>query len=179
MIRRRRPIVRVGLRLPGVAALALAAAGGLALSACDNGAGVTTISVTPTTTKGVTLSTEQSPVGPILTTGTGYTLYDFAPDTPTSSACVSTTCVFLWPPLVLPSDQAPTVAKGLRQSLVGEIKRPDGAVQVTYGGHPLYTWNQDTKPGVVTGQAIDNAGGYWYVVAPDGHQITTPFTVNG
>jgi len=157
----------------------LAVAGGVALSACDNGAGVTTISITPTTTNGVTLSTEPSPVGPVLATGKGYTLYDFVPDTATSSACVSSTCVFLWPPLVLPSDEAPTVAKGLKQSLVDEIKRPDGAVQVSYGGHPLYTWNGDTKPGVITGQAIDNEGGYWYVVGPDGNQITTPFTVNG
>jgi len=162
-----------------VAVVVLLAAGGLTLSACGNGNPVTTINVTPTTTKGVTLSTEQSPVGPILTTGTGNTLYDFAPDTPTSSDCVSSACVLLWPPLVLPGDEPPTVAKGLKQSLVNEIKRPDGAVQVTYGGHPLYTWNGDTKPGMITGQALDNEGGYWYVVAPTGKQITTPFTVNG
>jgi len=164
-----------------VAAVAVAAlAGGGVLAACD-GTPVTTIDVTPTTTPGVTLSTEPSPVGPILATGDGYTLYDFVPDTPTSSACVSSSCVFLWPPLVLPSDQPPTVAhgKGLKQSLVNEIKRPSGAVQVTYGDHPLYTWNGDTKPGMVTGQAIDNEGGYWYVIAPDGKEITSPFVVAG
>ncbi|HEX3948179.1 MAG TPA: hypothetical protein VHW47_10760 [Acidimicrobiales bacterium] len=161
--------------LPAGALLATA----LGLSACDGSPAVTTVDVTPTTTKGVVLSTEQSPVGPILATGSGHTLYDFVPDTPTSSACVSSACVFLWPPLVLAGDQPPTVGHGLRQSLVGEIKRPDGAVQVSYGGHPLYTWNGDSKPGTVTGQAIDNEGGYWYVVAPSGQQITTAFTVDG
>lgn len=154
-------------------------AGSLLLAACDNAPPVTTINATPTTTSGVTISTESSPVGPILATSTGYTLYDFAPDTPTSSTCVSTICVQLWPPLVVPSDEAPTVAKGLKQSLVGEIKRPDGATQVTYGGHPLYTWNGDAKPGMITGQALLNVGGYWYVIAPSGKQITTPFTVKG
>ncbi len=154
-------------------------AGAIVLAACG-GPPVTTIDATPTTAAGgVTLSSEPSPVGRILTTGAGATLYDFAPDTPTSSACNSAACVLLWPPLTVPVDQAPTIGHGLRQSLVGEIRRSDGSTQVTYGGHPLYTWNGDTKPGLVTGQALLNEGGYWYVVAPSGRQITTPFTVNG
>jgi predicted lipoprotein with Yx(FWY)xxD motif len=153
-------------------------AGAFVLSACGGGEPVTTIDATPTTAAGgLTLSTEPSPVGRILTTGGGATLYDFAPDTPTSSACVSATCVLLWPPLTVPADEAPTIGHGLRRSLVGEIRRSDGSVQVTYGTHPLYTWNGDAKPGMVTGQALLNEGGYWYVVAPSGKQITTPFTV--
>jgi predicted lipoprotein with Yx(FWY)xxD motif len=154
------------------------AALGLALSACTSNPvvnGTPTTRATPAP-RAATLSVAASPAGSILTTGAGYTLYDFVPDTPTSSACVSVTCVFLWPPLVVTGPV--TLGPGLKASLVGTIRRPDGATQVTYGGHPLYTYNSDVRPGMVTGQAIDQAGGLWYVVAPSGQQITTPFSVD-
>ncbi len=146
----------------------------LVFTACGKGP-VSSLSGTPTTNSSVTLSTESSPAGQILTDGQGHTLYDFVPDTPTESHCVSTTCVFLWPPLVV--NGPVTVGKGLTQSLVATIKRPDGSTQVTYGGHPLYTYNSDVKPGMVLGQAISQAGGLWYVISPTGQQITTGFSV--
>jgi predicted lipoprotein with Yx(FWY)xxD motif len=147
------------------------------LAACGGGGnGVTTFSETPTTTSGATIAEEPSPEGPILATGAGYTLYEFVPDTPTKSACVTSACVFLWPPLVVTA--TPTLGPGLHRSLVSTLRRPDGATQVAYGGHPLYRWNSDTKPGMTTGQALLNEGGYWYVVSPTGKPITTPFTTN-
>ncbi|HXQ18337.1 MAG TPA: hypothetical protein VN781_01780 [Acidimicrobiales bacterium] len=146
------------------------------LSACGGGAGVTTFNETPTTTRGVTLAEEPSPVGPILTTGTGDTLYEFVPDSPTKSACVTSVCVFLWPPLI--TTGPPTVGPGLRRALVSTLVRPDGSTQVSYGGHPLYRWNSDTKPGMTTGQALVNEGGYWYVVSPAGAPIKTPFSTS-
>lgn len=159
----------------GAAALVLAAGGGI-LAGCSTGVGTTTsFTVTPTTAHGVTVSTELSPAGRILATAGGRTLYDFTPDTPTSSACTSGLCVRLWPPLL--TTGTPTVGRGLRPSLVGTIRRPDGQLQVTYGGHPLYTWLGDSEPGMITGQAIVNVGGYWYVISPDGQQVTTLFRV--
>lgn len=155
---------------PGILALAAS----LLLGACG-GTGYSTVSGTPTTTPNVTIATEPSPEGRILATGTGYTLYDFAPDTPTRSTCITSICQELWPPLVVTG--APTVATGLERSLVGTVRRPDGSLQATYGGHPLYTWKGDDKPGMVTGQALLNAGGRWYVVSPTGAQITTHFIV--
>ena len=124
----------------------------------------------------MTIAEEPSPAGPILATGTGYTLYEFVPDTPTKSTCVTSTCVFLWPPLIVTA--APTVGPGLHRSLVSTLRRPDGSTQVAYGGHPLYTWNSDTKPGMTTGQALLNEGGYWYVLSPAGKPITTAFTTS-
>ncbi len=154
----------------GLATVAVIAAG------CSNAGSVSGPVATPTTTPGVLLATEPSPVGRILTTGSGYTLYEFAIDTPTHSACVSAACVYYWPPLL--SNGSPMrVGKGLRQSLVSTIVRPDGARQVTYNGHPLYRWRSDTKPGMVLGQALDNLGGYWYVLSPAGRPITTQFMV--
>jgi predicted lipoprotein with Yx(FWY)xxD motif len=146
----------------------------LSLSACS-GSGVTTLSAPPTTNASATLGLIHSPKGLVLSTGTGYALYDFGPDTSTTSACTNDGCVFQWPPLV--KTGTVRVGAGLNQSLVGTIKRPDGSTQLTYGGHPLYTYNLDVKPGLITGQAIDQDGGPWYVINAKGQQITTPFTV--
>ena len=60
---------------------------------------------------------------------------------------------------------------------MGTLRRPDGSTQLSYGGHPLYTYNGDVSPGVVMGQAIDQDGGLWYVLNAKGQQITTAFSV--
>jgi predicted lipoprotein with Yx(FWY)xxD motif len=159
-----------------LAAAAALAVGGLLLAACSSGITASSFTVTPTTARGVTVSSERSPAGRILATPSGRTLYDFTPDSPTSSACTTRLCVRLWPPL-LTTTTTPTVGKGLDDSLVGTIRRPDGQLQVTYAGHPLYTWIGDTFPGMITGQALLNVGGYWYVIAPTGRQITAQFRV--
>ena len=44
-------------------------------------------------------------------------------------------------------------------------------MQVTYAGHPLYTYVGDTSKGAVKGQGLDVDGGLWWVVAPDGSRI--------
>ncbi len=48
---------------------------------------------------------------------------------------------------------------------------------MSYGGHPLYTYNLDVTPGMVTGQAIDQDGGPWYVINAEGKEITKAFSV--
>ena len=166
-----------GSRLRRSALVAPAALAGLALllSACG-GAGVTTLSSPPTTDTSLTLTLQHSPVGPILATGGGDTLYDFVPDTPTHSACLNDGCVFQWPPLDRQRRRCAS-ARALDRALVGTLRRPDGSTQLSYGGHPLYTYNGDVAPGVVMGQAIDQDGGLWYVIDAKGQQITTPFTV--
>ncbi len=160
---------RTSLVVP--AALAVLA---LLFSACG-GAGVTTLSAPPTTDTSLTLTLQHSPVGPILATGGGDTLYDFAPDTPTHSACLNDGCVLQWPPLI--TSGPVRLGKGLDRVLVGTLRRPDGSTQLSYGGHPLYRYNLDVSPGVVMGQAIDQDGGLWYVINAKGQQITTAFSV--
>jgi predicted lipoprotein with Yx(FWY)xxD motif len=149
----------------------------VALTLCGCGSsGVSTLSEPPTTDVSLTLTLQRSPVGPILATGRGNTLYDFGPDTATRSACLNDGCVFQWPPLI---EAGPIrVGKGLDPSLVGTVRRPDGSTQVAYGGHPLYTYNLDVTPGMVTGQAIDQDGGPWYVLDAAGRQMTTSFSVS-
>jgi predicted lipoprotein with Yx(FWY)xxD motif len=168
-------VTRGRLRGPAFVVPAALVLSSLTVAACSNGGDVTTLSAPPTTDSSLTLSLQKSPVGPILATGNGDTLYDFVPDTPTHSACVNDGCVFQWPPLVVHGPVR--VEKGLDASLVGTLKRPDGSTQLSYGGHPLYTYNLDVTPGMVTGQAIDQDGGLWYVLGPRGSQITTSFSV--
>lgn len=145
------------------------------LAAC--GGSVTTLSTPPTTDESVALTTQRSPEGPILATGGGATLYDFGPDTPAHSACLNDGCVYQWPPYIVTGTVL--VGPGVNRSLVGTVKRPGGANQLTYNGHPLYTYIRDVEPGMITGQAIDQDGGPWYVLTPAGKEIHTAFTVNG
>src|SRR5262249_9647510 len=70
----------------------------------------------------------------VLADATGLTLYWFAPDTPTRSRCTGV-CAGYWPPLTGTASAGPGVPGRL-----GAIKRPDGTAQVTYNGHPLYTY---------------------------------------
>jgi predicted lipoprotein with Yx(FWY)xxD motif len=164
------------LRLPRFTLAAVLGATALALAACTSGP-VTALSTPPTTDLSLTLTIQHTPEGPILATGGGDTLYDFVPDTRTHSACLNDGCVFQWPPLVLTG--LIRVGPGVKKSLVGTLKRPDGSTQLSYNGHPLYTYNNDVKPGMVTGQAIDQDGGPWYVLTPSGNEIQTPFSVTG
>ncbi len=165
----------MGLRRSAFVLPAALVTSALVLCSCGS-SGITTLSAPPTTDVSLTLTVQRSPVGPILATGGGDTLYDFGPDSTTSSACVNDGCVFQWPPLTLSGPIR--VGLGVDPSLVGTIRRPDGSMQLTYGGHPLYTYNLDVTPGMVTGQAIDQDGGLWYVIDAAGRQITKPFSVS-
>ena len=89
----------------------------------------------------------------------GFTLYSFAPDTPTTSHC-NGTCAQNWPPV-----QGPATASGVTGTF-GTIKRSNGSVQTTFDGHPLYTFVGDTAPGQNHGNGLNAAGGLW-------HEITT------
>ena len=133
-----------GLRRTALVVPAVCVGLALALAACG-GSDVTTLSAPPTTDTSLTLTLQHSPVGPILATGGGNTLYDFVPDTPTHSACLDDRCVLQWPPLVEPGPSG--WAQGVDPSLVGTLRRPDGSIQLSYGGHPLYTYNLDVTPG--------------------------------
>jgi predicted lipoprotein with Yx(FWY)xxD motif len=109
------------------------------------------------------LKTLKTPAGgTVVTDGTGYTLYWFSRDTPTSSAC-DDTCIPEWPPVT----GAPKVAAGSTlPGQLGTFIRSDGVVQATYDGHPLYTFAGDFDPGDVGGNGVFQFGGSWYAVRP-------------
>ena len=99
----------------------------------------------------------------VLTNGSGLTLYSFAPDTPNRSACYGT-CAAYWPPVT----GSPTAGPGVTLSKIGTIARTDGTIQVTYDGHPLYTYIGDTAPGQTSGNNLNLNGGFWHEVPAAG-----------
>ena len=60
---------------------------------------------------------------------------------------------------------------GLGDVLVGLTARPDGISQLTYNGHPLYTFVNDNKPGDTNGEGINAFGGSWFAVSPAGAKV--------
>jgi predicted lipoprotein with Yx(FWY)xxD motif len=94
----------------------------------------------------------------ILTNAKGFTLYSFAPDTPTVSKCYGS-CAAYWPP-VTGTASASTGLPGT----VGTITRTGGARQLTYNGHPLYTYIGDSAPGQANGNNLNLNGGLWHEV---------------
>ena len=112
-------------------------------------------------------------LGTVLVNGQGLTLYLFVPDKQSGQSTCYNACAQGWPPLLLPTGvTAPVAGPGVKTSLLSATPRTDGTTQVTYNKWPLYLWVGDSEPGQATGQGINNLGGLWYVLAPDGHTIT-------
>ena len=111
---------------------------------------------------GVTLKTAAIGGVTVLTDAKGRTLYLFAPDTPSTTKCTGS-CAAYWPPVTGDPMAGPGVTGRL-----GTIKRPGGATQATYDGHPLYTYIGDSARGQANGNKLDLNGGYWYAVRVSG-----------
>lgn len=106
--------------------------------------------------------------GTILATPGGNSLYMYVEDKDGASACVDA-CSNNWPALLVGDDGVATAGEGVDQALLGTYTRPDGAVQVTYGGHPLYTFRRDTAEGTTRGQKLGDA---FFLVSPAGAPVT-------
>jgi predicted lipoprotein with Yx(FWY)xxD motif len=99
---------------------------------------------------------------PVLANAHGRTLYWFAPDRPTASVCTGS-CAAYWPPVT----GDPQAGRGI-PGRFGTIGRPGGGRQVTYDGHPLYTYIGDEGPGQANGNNLDLNGGLWYEMRVSG-----------
>jgi predicted lipoprotein with Yx(FWY)xxD motif len=103
-------------------------------------------------------------LGTILVDRRGRTLYLFEKDRNGMSMCDSA-CAQYWPPLI--NHGTPHAGKGVHQSLL----RLTRSRQVTYAGHPLYTFVGDKRAGQTSGEGLDNFGAEWYAVAANGHKV--------
>jgi predicted lipoprotein with Yx(FWY)xxD motif len=65
----------------------------------------------------------------------------------------------------------PISGAGVKASLLGTTRRSDSRLEVTYGGHPLYYFVSDRRPGQTTGQGVNQFGGAWWVLSPAGKEI--------
>jgi len=108
------------------------------------------------------VATGKTSLGTVLTNSKGLTLYIYQGDSATHLGCTGS-CVANWPPLT-----GAGVAKGgTKAADLGTIKRGTGT-QVTYNGHPVYTFAGDSKAGQTNGEGIVLAGKTWYAVGPSG-----------
>jgi predicted lipoprotein with Yx(FWY)xxD motif len=96
----------------------------------------------------------------VLTNARGLTLYSFAPDTSAKSVC-NGACATSWPPV------KPATAAAVKGPFA-TIKRSDGATQLTFHGHPLYTFVGDKAPGQASGNGVNAFGGLWHEATASG-----------
>ena len=92
------------------------------------------------------LQLRKTNVGTILVNSKGFTIYAFTKDSPNIDRCVKIKgCASVWP-MVTTTGKA-IAGAGVKASLIGTITPRRGVHQVTYAGHPLYTYLGDSQPG--------------------------------
>jgi predicted lipoprotein with Yx(FWY)xxD motif len=139
-----------------LASAALAATAALALAASGS------------TSSGALVKVGPSNLGRVLVDAHGKTLYLWAHDKGKNSTC-NGDCAEYWPPLI--SRGRPIATGGAKAALLGTSRRSDGRIQVTYAGHPLYYFVQDTKPGQTNGEGLTGFGGRWDPVSAAGTAV--------
>jgi len=147
-----------------------AGSAGSATSAATSAPGSATSAPAPSATASaaaaaaVELKTESTKLGTVLADKKGKTVYWFAKDTSTTSACTGA-CATAWPPVLgMPQAASGSTLTGK----FGTIRRSDGTVQATYNGHPLYTFEGDTAPGQTNGNGVIAFGAAWSVITISG-----------
>jgi predicted lipoprotein with Yx(FWY)xxD motif len=111
-----------------------------------------------------TVTTKSTKLGTILVTSAGKTLYLDTGDKSGHFACTGA-CAKAWP--ALSTSGKPKAAGKAKASMLGTVK--NGKItQVTYAGHPLYTFASDTSGNPTSGEGVNG----FFVVSPTGAKIT-------
>jgi predicted lipoprotein with Yx(FWY)xxD motif len=159
-----------------VGALVLAACGGSSTSSSSGssstpsyGADKPSTSTTSNSSGAASaVSTKTSSLGTFLVDAKGRTLYLWDADKGSMSACTGA-CAQAWPPLT--TTGTPKASGAVKASLLGTTERADGSREVTYAGHPLYTFAGDTRVGQTSGEGSNGFGAPWWVVSPAGKAL--------
>jgi predicted lipoprotein with Yx(FWY)xxD motif len=158
---RRQMLLVVPAAAAAAAALAACGSSGTSASGSSSSSSATTApSVSASAAAAVGLKTAKVGSVTVLTNAQGLTLYSFAPDTSAKSVC-NGACATSWPP-VKPATTAAV------KSPFATIKRSDGATQLTFRGHPLYTFVGDKAPGQASGNGVNAFGGLWHEAPASG-----------
>jgi predicted lipoprotein with Yx(FWY)xxD motif len=158
----------LGLLVPTLAAtVLLAACGGSSKSSSSTTSAASTAATQAASSQraaGAVVKTASSSSlgGTILVDAQGMTLYHLSGEQNGKFICTSSACVGVWHPLTVAAGNTPTGVSSL-----ATVKRPDGSVQVTYKGTPLYTFGQDQSPGQANGQGVKDVG-TWRAVTVSG-----------
>ena len=116
---------------------------------------------------GTAITVGESEFGDMLFDSNKQAIYIFENDSKDKTVCYDE-CAKAWPPVFTKGE--PRAGKGVKQSLLGTIKRRDGKLQVTYAGQPLYFYVNE-EPGEVRCHNVNLNGGLWWVVGADGERL--------
>jgi predicted lipoprotein with Yx(FWY)xxD motif len=144
------------LLIPAIAvtaSLVLSACGSSSSSSGGSSASAGQASSAPANAAVVKTAADSSLGATILVNARGLTLYRLSGETSGKFICTSATCLGNWHPLSAAGSK-PTGGVGS----LGVVKRPDGTMQVTYRGEPLYTFAADHSPGQTKGQGFKDVG---------------------
>lgn len=119
---------------------------------------------------GAKVALRATSAGRILVNSKGFTLYAFSKDAKNKDACVAISqCTTFWPPLT--TSGAPVAGAGVKASMLGTIRIKGGLRQVTYDGHPLYTFSHDDRPANTEYINVSGSGGRWPAVNGAGRLV--------
>jgi predicted lipoprotein with Yx(FWY)xxD motif len=113
---------------------------------------------------GTRVKVVSSNFGRVIADGKGEAFYLFDKESSKKPRCYGA-CASVWPPVL--TKGKPVAGKGTEQSLLGTTRRSNGKLQVTYAGHPLYYYVDDS-PGTILCHDVEEFGGLWLVVKPNG-----------
>jgi predicted lipoprotein with Yx(FWY)xxD motif len=169
-MRKRASYMGVLLAIVGALVIAGCGGGGSSSSSSESESGgaenaAATTSSEGGSVEGTIAGAEIGGLGNVLVDSEGMTVYLYTPDTGTESTCYGA-CESAWPPVL--TEGKPTAGEGAMSAALGTTKRKDGTMQVTYEGHPLYTFSGDKAPGEANGQEIE---GIWFVLDESGDQV--------
>jgi predicted lipoprotein with Yx(FWY)xxD motif len=110
---------------------------------------------------------------PVLATASGRAVYGLASETASQLICTDTGhCIPVWKPVLTDAaDDAAVAGPSVTQAMLGTFDRTFGTTtvhQVSYNGHPLYTYQGDTAANQDNGQWQNTAGHFWGTVFPSG-----------
>lgn len=118
----------------------------------------------PRAGQGRLIKVVSSDYGRVIADGRGEAFYLFDKEESRKSECFGE-CARVWPPVL--TSGKPRAGTGVKAGLLGTTRRPSGKLQVTYAGHPLYYYVDDS-PGTILCHDVSEFGGLWLVVKPSG-----------
>ncbi|MDQ6916157.1 MAG: hypothetical protein M3155_10170 [Actinomycetota bacterium] len=120
--------------------------------------------------------------GYVVANPAGRTLYHRTLETTHHFLCTGS-CASIWPPLTVSSHNPPQLVAGAGvHGALSTARRPDGRLQVTLSGHPLYRFSNDLRSGDAKGEGIlgeGRGGGVWHAsrASAPRHTTTPPPTM--
>ncbi|HXC45623.1 MAG TPA: hypothetical protein VNU24_03390 [Solirubrobacteraceae bacterium] len=113
-----------------------------------------------------TVQLRHTSLGSILVNSSGHTLYEFTRDRAGRNSCAAVRgCSEIWPSLK--ASGRPTAGSGVKASLLSSTS----GKQVTYAGHPLYTYSGSYGAGETAYVGAKQFGGTWYAVSASGGAV--------